>query len=580
MRYISTRSDFSTESSAEVLINGILPDGGVLVPEYLPFYDEAGLAELAPLSFNERVVRILHDFLPDFSPTGLRECVSKAFNKEAFPSERVVSVVGLNKYLQHEYLLEMWYGPTGSYKDIAIQLYPELLNLAATSMGKNCRYCFINATCGDAGIAATAALKDFPHTEALILYPQRGLNEVQRRQLLDGRGKNILIHPVNAGFDQIQILTKKICQSEEIRQAAVEAGKLVVTVNAKSWGRLLPQVAVFVSAYADLLATGEITAHDKLNLVVPSGNLSNLLAAWYARQMGVPFRHLVCASNRNKVTSDFFSSGKFDANRKLMHTIAPSMDILRPENMERLLFELSGHNYERVNAWELALSNDGGYQVETDILRRIQAVMVGGFADDNAIMRTIREVYDRTDFAVDPHTAVGFNVYGRYEQRSKDEAKVLYVSPTSPYKTPKVMSNALGLGKGAASVPETGLISDLAKEIGVYLPKQLESLINAATPAATVAATAETATAIETNTNTAADNDNTKANVAATATVDETDVVAVDNIKANNMTAMSQSMSKPTSQPTSKLDVSEEPVSLTLQQVMPAVLEFVRHGCD
>ena len=292
----------------------------------------------------------------------------------------------------------------------------------------------------------------------------------------------------------------------------------------------------------------------------------------------MPFRHLVCASNRNKVTSDFFSSGKFDANRKLMHTIAPSMDILRPENMERLLFELSGHNYERVNAWELALSNAGGYQVETDILRRIQAVMVGGFADDNAIMRTIREVYDRTDFAVDPHTAVGFNVYGRYEQRSKDEAKVLYVSPTSPYKTPKVMSNALGLSKGIASVPETGLISDLAKEIGVYLPKQLESLITAATPAATVAATAETATAIETNI--VADNDNSKANMADAATVDETDVVAADNIKADNMTAMSQSMSKPTSQPTSKLGVSEEPVSLTLQQVMPTVLEFVRHGCD
>lgn len=480
MLYKSTRGSYETPSSAEALLRSIAPDGGLLVPETLPYWDKDRLNSLRPLSFAQRMASILADFLPDLNEQDLLNACKEVYEGDRFQVLEVAKVIGLNRYVNREFLLELWHGPTASFQDISMQLLPHLLRLAADRLGDRREWVVLTATAGDTGSALFAAFAQLPNTHTLVLYPSRGLTEIQCRQLYAFTTNNCHVLPVRASYDEALKCVRHQLLDPALALELEPKNRLLMTANSLSWARLLPHIAVFVSAYVDLLQQEAVEPGEAVNLVVPGGSFGALMAAWYARQMGVPYRKLVCACNRNKCLSDFFSNGHFDARRELAHTNTPALDVLQPGNLERLLFELSGQKGDRVAAWMEALEQEGGFQVEPDILRRLQAVFVGGFADNQGTVRTIRELYDRTDFCVDTHTAIGFNVYARYAQRSKDETKVLYASPSSPFKVVAEVTEALFPN----SEPEDPckLLEPLAKEIGLPLQSSFAAVVAAELP--------------------------------------------------------------------------------------------------
>jgi len=342
--------------------------------------------------------------------------------------------------------------------------------------GEKRKICILTATSGDTGKAALEGFKDVPGTEVVVFYPSAGVSEAQRLQMVTTEGSNVHVVAVNGCFDDTQTGVKKIFADAELEKELKENGVLLSSANSINWGRLVPQVAYYVASYAALIRMEKIEVGEPVNIVVPTGNFGNILAAWYAMKMGVPMNKLICASNRNKVLSDFFRSGVYDRNREFFKTNSPSMDILISSNLERLLFELTGKNGDKVNEWMNELAEKGSYTVDANTLRAMQSVFVGGFADETGILKTIREIYDRCDNIVDTHTAVGFNVYGRYYQRSADETKTIFVSTASPFKFADSVMDAIsgnGYSKGRSSEV---IIRELSEESSLAVPEGLSNL--------------------------------------------------------------------------------------------------------
>ena len=475
MKYISTRGYEGKFSSSEAIIRGIAPDGGLFVPETIPQLTKEDLEAMQTMQFYQLSAFVLSKFLTDFSEEELLEYTSQAYSEDKW-GENPIPLVQLNEYNDREYILELWHGPTCAFKDVALQLLPHLMTASAKKTGTDKKICILTATSGDTGKAALEGFKDLPGTEIIVFYPTGGVSEAQKLQMVTTGGSNTHVIAVNGCFDDAQTGVKNIFCDMELA-ASLELNDIMLSsANSINWGRLAPQIAYYVYSYVELIRKGKIDLTESFNIVVPTGNFGNILAAWFAKQMGIPVHKLICASNRNKVLCDFFSSGIYDRNREFFKTTSPSMDILISSNLERLLFEIADKDPNRVNEWMRLLGKEGKYSVDKDTLKALQRLFVGGFADETGVAKTILDVYDRTDHVIDPHTAVGFNIYGRYHQRSGDESKTVFASTASPFKfAPAVMDALRGAGY-SNEMSEPDIIAELAEESGLVIPQSISEL--------------------------------------------------------------------------------------------------------
>jgi threonine synthase len=475
MKYISTRGFEGQFTSAQAILQGIAPDGGLFVPESIPQVSLEQIATLSRMSYVDRAIEILSLYLTDYNEAELRAFAEAAYHEDKF-GEHPAPLVQLNKYNEREFMLELWHGPTAAFKDMALQLLPYLMTAAIRKTGSTAQVCILTATSGDTGKAALEGFSEVEGTQVVVFYPSKGVSETQRLQMVTTEGANCHVLAVEGSFDDAQSGVKAIFNDKELAAELATRGILLSSANSINWGRLVPQIVYYFSAYADLLAREKIELGDKINVVVPTGNFGNILAAWYARSMGLPVNKLICASNKNKVLSDFFRNGAYDRRREFFRTNTPSMDILISSNLERLLFEMVYRKAQTLVGWMEQLQQDGLYTVDAQTLRQLQEVFVGGFAEDAGTIRTIRDVYDRTDHLIDTHTAVGFNVYSRYAQRSGDNSCTIFVSTASPFKFSPAVSDALfGNGYSRGRSEET-LLNELSAESGLELPLSLKEL--------------------------------------------------------------------------------------------------------
>ena len=475
MKYISTRGFEGKFTAQEAIIKGIAPDGGLFVPESIPVLTEDDIEQMKNMQFCEISARVLSKYLDDFSEDELLGYTREAYSEEKW-GENPVPLVQLNSYNDREYILELWHGPTCAFKDVALQMLPHLMTASMRKTGENKKICILTATSGDTGKAALEGFKDLPGTEIIVFYPTGGVSEAQKLQMVTTTGDNTHVIAVNGCFDDAQTGVKNIFADKAFNDELLAGGIKLSSANSINWGRLAPQIAYYVYAYIELLRTEKIEKGEAINIVVPTGNFGNILAAWFAKQMGIPIRKLICASNKNKVLCDFFSSGKYDRNREFFKTTSPSMDILISSNLERLLFEITDGNSEQVKAWMSELNGEGVYKVDEKTLKKMQMLFVGGFADDTGVTKTILDVYDRTDNVVDTHTAVGFNIYNRYHTRSGDETKTVFASTASPFKFSAAVMDAIrgeGFSDGK-SVEE--VIKELSDESGLEIPEAIKDL--------------------------------------------------------------------------------------------------------
>ncbi|MBQ7274557.1 MAG: threonine synthase [Clostridiales bacterium] len=475
MKYISTRGFEGKFTAQEAIIKGIAPDGGLFVPESIPVLTEDDIEQMKNMQFCEISARVLSKYLDDFSEDELLGYTREAYSEEKW-GENPVPLVQLNSYNDREYILELWHGPTCAFKDVALQMLPHLMTASMRKTGENKKICILTATSGDTGKAALEGFKDLPGTEIIVFYPTGGVSEAQKLQMVTTTGDNTHVIAVNGCFDDAQTGVKNIFADKAFNDELLAGGIKLSSANSINWGRLAPQIAYYVYAYIELLRTEKIEKGEAINIVVPTGYFGNILAAWFAKQMGIPVRKLICASNKNKVLCDFFSSGKYDRNREFFKTTSPSMDILISSNLERLLFEITDGNSEQVKAWMSELNGEGVYKVDEKTLKKMQMLFVGGFADDTGVTKTILDVYDRTDNVVDTHTAVGFNIYNRYHTRSGDETKTVFASTASPFKFSAAVMDAIrgeGFSDGK-SVEE--VIKELSDESGLEIPEAIKDL--------------------------------------------------------------------------------------------------------
>ena len=475
MNYISTRGYDRKYSAAEAIITGIAPDGGLFVPETIPQISADEIEEMKNMQFFQISARVLSKYLTDFTEAELLEFAQAAYDEEKW-GENPIPLVQLNAYNDREYILELWHGPTCAFKDVALQMLPHLMTASVKKTGINKKICILTATSGDTGKAALEGFKDLPGTEIIVFYPTGGVSDAQKLQMVTTEGSNTHVIAVNGCFDDAQTGVKKIFGDEAFAAKLDANGIMLSSANSINWGRLAPQIAYYVYSYVELLRQEKIGKGEEINIVVPTGNFGNILAAWFAKQMGIPVRKLICASNRNKVLCDFFSTGTYDRNREFFKTTSPSMDILISSNLERLLYEVTGGNSAQVIEWMTGLNTEGKYSVDKDTLKSLQHSFVGGFADETGVAKTILDVYDRTDHVIDTHTAVGFNIYGRYHTRSNDETKTVFVSTASPFKfAPAVMDSIRGAGYSGGRSIET-VIKELSDESGLEIPKSIAEL--------------------------------------------------------------------------------------------------------
>ena len=403
MEYTSTRDNSLSVSSAMAIKTGLAPDGGLFVPKSLPRIFGEELSELSQLSYTDRTVKILEKFLTDFTGAELSDCAHSAYNKEKFETDEIAP---LYKLTSGVYFLELWHGPTCAFKDMALQILPHLLKKSVVKTGETKEVVILVATSGDTGKAALEGFKDVDGTRIIVFYPEKGVSNMQKRQMVTQEGNNVDVAAVMGNFDDAQSGVKKIFGDKEYAQILERNNFMLSSANSINWGRLVPQIVYYFSAYCNLLKNDEIKLGDPVNFVVPTGNFGNILAAYYAQDMGLPVGRLICASNENNVLTDFIRTGVYDKNRPFKTTGSPSMDILISSNLERLLYQVTGKDDGQVASWMQQLSESGRYEVTEAVKAKIGEVFYGGFCDDAQTQKTISEVHQAYGYVMDTHTAV------------------------------------------------------------------------------------------------------------------------------------------------------------------------------
>lgn len=441
MKYTSTRDRSISVSAAQAITQGISDEGGLFVPESLPQFTKEDLAAMVSCSYVERAVTVLSRFLTDFTEEEVRDCAQSAYGTGRFLAPEVAPVCTLKDDV---HVLELWHGPTCAFKDMALQILPHLMRVSAQKTSDGKEIVILVATSGDTGKAALEGFRDAAHTRILVFYPQNGVSPMQKLQMTTQEGNNVGVCAIRGNFDDAQSGVKKIFTDPAMRAVLAEQGMMFSSANSINWGRLVPQIVYYFSAYCDLLAKGTIQLGDAVNVAVPTGNFGNILAAYYAREMGLPVARLICASNCNNVLTDFIRTGTYDRQRAFHTTVSPSMDILISSNLERLLYHLSGGDAELVAGLMKQLQTDGRYTVSDALLGKIRELFAAGWCDDEQTMRVIRDTYEAQEYLCDTHTAVALSVCEQYRKETGDNTPLIVASTADPYKFSASVLHALG----------------------------------------------------------------------------------------------------------------------------------------
>ena len=445
LKYTCTRNRLESVDSAQAIAQGISASGGPFVAEEFPQISGEELSAMQHLSYTELAVAILKRFLTDFTPEEIRDCVEAAYGGGKFSGGHPAPLVTLQDGETTQYALELWHGPTCAFKDMALQLLPHLLVKSLQKTHPDTTAVILVATSGDTGKAALEGFRDVAGTRVLVFYPENGVSPMQKRQMVTQEGNNVAVCAIEGNFDDAQTAVKGLFTDDSMKQLLAQHGMMFSSANSINWGRLLPQIVYYFSAYAQLLKQGAVQVGEKVNFVVPTGNFGNILAGYYAMKMGLPVNRLVCASNENNVLTDFIRTGTYDRNRPFHTTISPSMDILVSSNLERLLYDLTGCNDAQVAGWMKQLSETGRYTVDAATLQKLQSVFWADFCDDADTRRAVRAMEETEHYLCDPHSAVAFEVYRRYLQETHDDGTpTVVVSTASPYKFAASVLEALG----------------------------------------------------------------------------------------------------------------------------------------
>lgn len=467
MKFVSTRSKDINVTSAEAIVRGLAQDGGLFMPESFPHFTDGELSEMLKLDYKQRAGLVLSKFLTDYTENELCDCINGAYTAEKFGKGSPAPVKKLDG---DTYVLELWHGPTCAFKDMALQLMPRLLTVAAKKGSSDKTIVILVATSGDTGKAALEGFCDVDGTKILVFYPFDGVSCVQKKQMTSQGGSNTYVMGINGNFDDCQSGVKKIFSDKSAVKLLEENGYVFSSANSINWGRLVPQIVYYFSAYADMVNTGEIACGQPVDFVVPTGNFGNILAGYIAKIMGLPAGQFVCASNTNNVLTDFINTGVYDKNREFHTTVSPSMDILISSNLERLLYIMSGSDSAKVAEYMKQLAESGRYEIDSDMRAKISAEFAAGYADEAATMAAIKDAYSRYSYLIDPHTAVAYSVAKRYNGKNK---KVI-LSTASPYKFPDSVIRGLGFDSRCGS--EFDLLNTLHELTGVDIPASLAGL--------------------------------------------------------------------------------------------------------
>ena len=473
MYYKSTRNSDVRVDSATAITQGISADGGLFVPESVPKLTLDEIKYLAGLNYSCRAAYIFKKYLTDFTDAEIQYCTDSAYSTKNFETE---SIAEISQLFDGTYMLELWHGPTCAFKDMALQILPYFLTTSAKKINIDKKIIILVATSGDTGKAALEGFKDVEGTQILVFYPEDGVSPMQKRQMTTQEGSNVGVCAVKGNFDDCQNGVKSIFTDAEIKEKMNAAGLMFSSANSINWGRLVPQIVYYISSYASLAECGEISLGDKINIVVPTGNFGNILAAYYAKLMGLPVNKLICASNINKVLTDFIETGIYARIRKFYATCSPSMDILISSNLERLLYILTGQNDAQIREWFGSLASTGRYEVNDEVKNVLREEFFAGYCDDDQTKKTIREIYEKYSYTCDTHTAVAVKVYEDYKNKTGDMTKTLIASTASPY---KFSSSVLEAIEGSNSeLDEYEMVDRLAELSKLPIPSSLAELKN------------------------------------------------------------------------------------------------------
>ena len=470
MYYVSTRDHSLQYTPAQAIAQGLSRDGGLFLPVSIPKLPEGALKEMTGMTYQQRAQYIMSLYLEDFTAEELGQFAEKAYGPDKFDTP---AVAPLKKVDDGTYCLELWHGPTCAFKDMALQMLPYLLTASLKKNQEEKTVCILVATSGDTGKAALEGFKDVDHTKIMVFYPKDGVSDIQQLQMATQEGANVGVSAVVGNFDDAQTGVKTLFSDETLREELAQRGYFLSSANSINWGRVLPQIVYYISAYCDLLAQGAVTEGEPVNFCVPTGNFGNILSAFYAKEMGLPIGRLLCASNSNNVLTDFIATGKYDRNRPFYNTVSPSMDILISSNLERLLYLLSGGDDKLVAGYMKELSDTGCYQVSEDMRKKIQSVFVGGFSSEAETEATIGKMMDEHKYLIDTHTAVAFHVLEQYRKETGDQTKTVVASTASPFKFCDAVLDALNVTDKATG---TALLDQLAEVSGMPAPQPLATL--------------------------------------------------------------------------------------------------------
>lgn len=470
LTYRSTRGLEKHVSASKAIVKGLAEDGGLFVPEYIPKMEKS-LEELSGMSYQDLAYEVMSLFYQDFTEEELRACINSAYDKK-FDTPEIAPTVKVNDV----YLLELFHGSTIAFKDMALSILPYLMKTAAKKVGITNDIVILTATSGDTGKAALAGFADVEGTKIVVFYPKGGVSPIQKQQMVTQKGDNTHVVGIEGNFDDAQNGVKEIFADRDFAKLLADKGYQFSSANSINIGRLIPQVAYYFYAYATLIRQNEIEAGEEINVSVPTGNFGNILAAFYAKSMGLPIKTLVCASNDNKVLYDFMRTGTYDRNRDFILTISPSMDILISSNLERLIYQIADGNTRQTKDLMDALIHHGEYTI-TDDMKEGLSHFYGNYTDQFETKACIKEVFDSSRYLMDPHTAVGFDVLRKYQKETGDMTKTVIASTASPYKFTR--STMTALNNTYDAMDDFQLVDEMYKVSGVEIPNAIHEVLEA-----------------------------------------------------------------------------------------------------
>lgn len=466
--YHSTRNSEETAAASEAILKGLTSDGGLFVPDSIPKLN-VSLEDLTQMSYQEIAYAVMKEFLTDFTEEELKTCINNAYDSK-FDTEEIA----VTKKVDGAYYLELFHGATIAFKDMALSILPHLLVTSARKNNVKNEIVILTATSGDTGKAALAGFADVPGTKIIVFYPKSGVSPIQEKQMVTQKGDNTYVIGIKGNFDDAQTGVKKMFSNKELAKVMNDNGFQFSSANSINIGRLVPQVVYYVKAYADLLKQGALKAGEPMNVVVPTGNFGNILASYYAKQMGIPIGKFVCASNKNKVLFDFFETGKYDRNREFYVTTSPSMDILISSNLERMIYRIAGNDAKQCAKFMAALTKDGEYVI-TDAMKAELSEFFGAFGSEEETAVKIKEVYDKEGYVMDTHTAVAAVAYDKYKAATGDDKTPTVIASTaSPYKFTRSVMDAIDPAYDAEDDFE--LVDELNKVSKTAIPKAIEEI--------------------------------------------------------------------------------------------------------